>query len=378
MTLRRQQQLSQRPAGKAKAKAKAKAGSKAAATAKPSKVPAALTGRKCLTILEKLKKMVTLPKEARTLAREATKAARSRKRAEQEKSGGLLGRVLAKVSKSLEAEVAQARQEVDQAEEQQKILEAEQSEAQIQLKTAQEEVANCRTKLKESNKLITTESKALASCAAEKKAAIAEVKMADKECMQLEAVQEKMSQPLKQAEVRGPAARKQIHALCKAGQKVGFHQELLSVAPAVLKKDLERRRTFDQLVVKSLDSEFAKQAKALRSKLEENQQNLEDQDRTLEAKKMAVANAKDAVKQTARRIEEATEAVETGRKSVAAAKKRIKGLPSVLKKANRNFQRVQGRFEKFRGGPLGAYLKHQPVLEVDDHMPVDDTFEEDD
>lgn len=366
MTLRRQTQLKSAPAAKAKAKAKSTA--------------AGLTGKRCLTILDKLKKVVSLPKEAQALARQASKAAKSRKKAEQEKSGSLLGRVLAKVSKTLEEDVSKARLEVDKAEEQQKVCEAEKSEAEIQLKTAQQEVVSCRTKLKESNKLITAETKALATCASSKKAVASEVKLADKECRQLGDVQEKMYQPLKQAHVHGAAARKQINALCKAGQKVGFHKELLGVAPAVLRKELARRRTFDQLVVKSLDAEFAKQAEALRSKLEETQQSLEEQEQTLESKKKAVATAKETVKETSRQIEEATDAVETGRRSLAAAKKKIKGLPSVLKKVQRNYDRVQGRYDKFRGGPLSAYLKHQPVREVpdddEDDMQVDATLDD--
>eukprot|EP00439_Symbiodinium_sp_Y106_P018822 s737_g2.t1 len=151
------------------------------------------------------------------------------------------------------------------------------------------------------------------------------------------------------------------------------YSELLGVAPAVLRKELARRRTFDQLVVKSLDAEFAKQAEALRSKLEETQQSLEEPEQTLESKKKAVATAKEGrlrksetIKETNRQIEEATDAVETGRRSLAAAKKKIKGLPSVLKKVQRSYDRVQGRYEKFRGGPLSAYLKHQPVREVPD------------
>lgn len=358
MTLRRQGPM-KRPAKAPKVEA-------------PPKARGSLTSRRCLSILERVEKICTIPKETQQLFREAKRAAKSRQKTEQEKSASLLGTVMAKVVNVFEEEVRVAKDGLDKAKEEEKTLAAQQVDAETQLQNAKQAVQDHKTTLKETSKYIVTKTKALASASAERKSVSQDVKLAEKECHQLQQVQEKTYQPLKEAVTVGSTTRKQINLLCKAGQKVGFHQELLSIAPAVLKKELARRQTFDQLVLRSLDSEFSKRSQALLSKLQENRQSLDEQERAMDETQQAVQSAKETVKETGRKISEAEKAVETSKKSVSLIKKKAKTLPSMLKQAGRRYEQVSGRYAKFRSGPLATYLTYRPVRHIDEEEDMEE------
>ena len=318
-----------------------------------------LSSRRCSTILERVEKMCkALPKEAQGTLREAQKAAKKAFKSEDhEKSADLLGSVIAKAVKCFEEEMKAARDDFDKAKEAEQTVAAEQLEVETQLKDARQQVVDFKAKLKESTRCIAKKSQALAEASHERKGVVQELKLAEKEFQKLQHIHEKTYQPLRE----GSASRQQIGMLRRAGEKVGFHEELLSVAPEVLKKELTRRQTFDQLVLRSLDAEFSKKSKSLRSKVEENQQSLEDTDRVLDETKEQVLLAKETVKETSRKITESEALVESSRKSVSMVKKKAKSLPSVLKQVSRKFEQASGRYAKFRKGPLATFLTYRPM-----------------
>ena len=368
MTLRRQTPLMKRPAV-----------AKAVKDAPTAVAKGSLTSRRCLTILERVEKMCSIPKDIQKTFREAKRAAKSAKKGDHEKSATLLGSVMAKVVNAFEEEQRSARDGLEKAKEEEKTLSLEQVEAETQLKNAKQAMQDFKLKLKESSKNIVVQTKALAAASAERKSAIQDVKLAEKECQQLQEVQVKTYQPLRESRESsgsGAAIRKQINMLCKAGQKVGFHQELLSIAPAVLKKELTRRQTFDQMVLKSLDSEFSKRSQALQSKLEDNQESLTAQERAVEETREAMALAKETVKQTGRQIAHAEALVESSKQSLSQVKKKAKHLPSMLKQAGRKYEQTSGRYAKFRSGPLATYLAYRPVRQVDDDEDLKEEDEE--
>ena len=320
-----------------------------------------LSSRRCSTILERVEKMCkALPKEAQGALREAHKAAKKAfKGQDHEKSADLLGSVIQKAVRFFEEEMKTARDDLERAQEAEQSVAAEQLEVETQLKDARQQVLDFKAKLKESTKCIAKKSHALSEASYERKSVVQELKLAEKEFQKLQDIQEKTYQPLRE----GSASRQQISQLRRAGEKVGFHEQLLSVAPEVLKKELSRRQTFDQLVLRSLDAEFSKKSKGLRSKVEENQQSLQDTDRVLDETREQVLVAKETVKETSRKILESEALVESSRKSVSIVKKKAKSLPSVLKQVNRKFEQASGRYAKFRKGPLATFLTYRPMDE---------------
>merc|ERR1712178_469797 len=64
--------------------------------------------------------------------------------------------------------------------------------------------------------------------------------------------------PFKIAPVKGAKGQKQLKGLCQVGKECGFNDVLVNCLPAVLTKQLNKRRTFDALAIQQLDKEFSK------------------------------------------------------------------------------------------------------------------------
>jgi len=337
-----------------------------------------LTSARCLSIIKKLDALAVVPKgEVQTLKRQAMKAARSRRQAEQGNAPSLLGRVISAVATALDNDVRQAQAAEDEAKNQHHARLAEQGEAELRFKVSKQAVLDGKLQLREAERAVIRENKAIAAVKVEKKTVAEEVKVMDVEKKHLQQVAETIYKPLKEASMDRNAAQKHVRQLCKAGQKLGFHKELLMVMPPVLRKELERRQTFDKTVVRSLDNEFAKHAQSLQSKLQENELALHQQDEALHEKQSALAEAKAACKATARGLADAKSAVEKGKKAIALAKRSVRKLPAAVKQATRKLEQAQKLNDKFRKGPLATYLKFRPAKYVteSDTEPEDDDEE---
>merc|ERR1712070_1187770 len=119
-----------------------------------------------------------------------------------------------------------------------------------------------------------------------------------------------------------------MRLLCKAGEKHGLHKELLSVAPMILRKQLDKRQTFDRTVISSLDAEFTKHIDALSSDIQEREHSLQDHDSTLQAKHEALLKARAQKKASTRKIDQAVAHIGLGKKALVAARRRLKSQPS--------------------------------------------------
>jgi len=328
-----------------------------------------LTSKRCLMILKRLQTSIPSgDREIKALMKQASKAASSRRKAEQEKAGGLLGRVIARVATVLEAEVRKTKTEADKVHEEHRSSASSKSCTERNLSAAKQAVLDSKAQLKEVEKQISAETKAIASAKTEQKDAASEVKLVDEKKRQLMDAEEKAFRPLKTAELQGGATKKTINSLCKAGEKVGFHKELLSVMPVVLRKSLERRHTFDKTVVQSLDAAFAKHLQALSSELRASEDALCECAGALAQREENLSLAKEKRQATVTAIASAEAAVSDSQKALTLAKKRVRSLPKVLKQASLRAKQSQTRNEKFRRGALAAYLKLQPVR----HVAVED------
>merc|ERR1712232_1006376 len=142
---------------------------------------------------------------------------------------------------------------------------------------------------------------------------------------------------------------------------------LLDAAPAALRKSMSKRRTFDNVVVQSLDVAFAKTNDALRSEQQQTQQTLNDRNHTLKQAQEALAIAKERRRLALQQIEEAAEVEHSGKKSGIAAKPKMRIMPKIFKQTLRTLQQAQANNRKFRKGPLEEYMQHGGAEIIDDH-----------
>jgi hypothetical protein len=321
-----------------------------------------LSSRSCLAILKRVKAVGGLSNEQlRSSAQQAKRAASKRNKAEQEKAVPMLGRLLAGASAVLEADVRRLQTAFDEAQAAVAAGTRAQADADERLQEAHKAELDGKAQLKDVEKAIETGSKAIMGAMTGKRSAQAEVAATQGRKRQLQEAAEKVYKPLKEARVEGRAAGKQISELCKVGKKYGLHSELLAVAPAILRKQLDKRQTFDNIAVKSLDAEFTKHVHALSSKIQDGEQSLQAHSETLDAKQAAVQAAREQRKECARKLTQAKADLRKSKENALTIRKRVKGLPLALSKAKLLLEQAKGRVSKFRCGPVAQYTRVLPL-----------------
>lgn len=276
---------------------------------------------------------------------------------QKEEACTLLGRVLARVGVALEADVCQAQDAADKATNEHQDCVTKQYSAELALKKAKQAVLDSKVELKVASKAIGTEARGIAAADKQKRSAASKVQMWDNRKRLVQEVEENAFQPLKEASLDGPAVKKQIKYLRKAGQKIGFDEELMSIAHSALQKELQRRHTFDRFVVQSLDIEFAKRIGVLCSKQEKDEKVFHESSSALEQKKEALNMAKEKQELSALKMAEAKAALDANTQEAAEAKKQLACVDSELKRAMKNLERARTQDSIFRQGPLAAYMK---------------------
>lgn len=336
------------------------AAAKPAAAALPSST---LSSRACLAILKRLDALGGLPsKELKSLARKVKRIASRSKKVGHEDAALLLGALLARASEALEAEVRRLSGALDASRAAVEGGAQARAEAEERLRGALEAEKKEKAALKEANEAIEKDGKATSGAAAEKKTSQAQIKAMQGRKRQLEETVENVYRPLKEARVEEESmATKRIGVLRKVGKKHGLHPELLSVAPAILLKQLDKRQTFDRLAVESLDAEFAKHVGILASRIEDGEQALKAQAVSAQAKQVALQTVRAQRKEAAGKVAQAGATVRKSREALIRARQLARGLPAALSRAERDFERAKGRVSKFRCGPLAAYIRVLPL-----------------
>merc|ERR1712217_89776 len=226
---------------------------------------------------------------------------------------------------------------------------------------AQQTVLQSKTQLKLTEEAVETESKAIADAKKEHRSAAMEVRVSVGRKRNLEETVENVYQPLKEARVEGAACAKQAKYLNKIGKEHGFHRELLSVAPEVLKKQLDKRQTFDNLALSSLESEFAKHIRALDAKIKDGEGTLHDQKQTMDTKQLALASARSQRKESERTLAQAEAALRKKKESLLAAQRSRQSLPKALKQAESKLQNAAINVSKLRAGPVADSMRVAPL-----------------
>jgi len=215
----------------------------------------------------------------------------------------------------------------------------------------------------EAEKAVESVNQAINNTKANKKSAAVEIKEVSSKKRQLEDAEANIFRPLKEARIDGSES-KQLRQLCKIGQKHGLHRELLTIAPAVLKKQLDKRQTFDNLAVKSLGAEFDKHAKALASKLEDCEQAFTEKEHRLHNQQNELQGAKSHCKESRKKLLSVEARLEKGREALTAARQSVRKSPKSLKRATDKLESAQARVGKFRTGPLSTYERVLPLPRI--------------
>lgn len=179
---------------------------------------------------------------------------------------------LSGTEQQLESALAEAKEKVEGAAADRDSREAALEAAEANVATIQQSLIDAKASLKDVASAAEAARKDLKSLSAAHKVQAGELQAAASRVQRLQAAEQEIYKPLKEAAKAtfGPEERKQLNSLRKVGKAFGFHDTLMESVPSVLKKQLDKRRTFDNFVMGEMESAFLKQFEAMEVEMREH------------------------------------------------------------------------------------------------------------
>lgn len=150
--------------------------------------------------------------------------------------------------------------------------------------------------------------------------------------------------------------------LRKIGKELGFHEVLLDAAPAVLRKQPDKRQTFDGITLDQLEKEFSKHTVVLDAAFLGEELALQQHCAAVQQAHESLSNAEDELRESANDLEHAEKAFTVAKAKLAAAKKEVRGFKPDMRRATRDLRCALNRLSDFRSGPLAAFEALQAHL----------------
>jgi len=176
---------------------------------------------------------------------------------------------------------------------------------------------------------------------------------------QLHQVEKDAYQPLKEAAALGRKGQEQLKCIGKLGKQFGFQEALLESVPGVLKRSLDRRRTFDGFVMTQLEREFLKHYTEMEGKLKEGEEELQNYTHAVQEAQALLDESGHSLDESNHRLTEALAAVSPSKKTAVHARQHVRKFESDLQKYVRELKSAQARLNAFRSGPLDAFQELQ-------------------
>lgn len=161
--------------------------------------------------------------------------------------------------------------------------------------------------------------------------------------------------PLKEASAGGAKGQKQLNILCKVGKDFGFHDVLVGALPAILRKQPDKRRTFDGLAMTHLETEFERQKAKLDSAAQDEAASLAELSAALRDAQDSVANAKREQESSAQAVEEISNSLSRAKETLIFSRKHVRNYARDACQAERGLKSATSKLNSFRKGPLAAF-----------------------
>jgi hypothetical protein len=281
--------------------------------------------------------------------------------ADREALMSMLGELLRDIDGNLEAACRDAQGNLERVQADREAHDAAEVAAVTHLAEEKQAVADAKDALHISTKAVVESHGTFKNAHSEKRKSESELAAIVSKRRQLETTERDLYMPFKKQSAGSGAGQKRLKRLCHVGRNFGFHEVLLSTLPAVLRKQPDRRQTFDSIALDRLEVEFARHAADLEAATPSGKDAI---DRIVSSARTAQATlvaAEDARKERARAFAKAEEALAASKDAIAAARLRKRAFPAELRKAQGELARAEARLEAFRRGPLAALSAFLPI-----------------
>merc|ERR1712151_476760 len=119
--------------------------------------------------------------------------------------------------------------------------------------------------------------------------------------------------------------------LKQIGQTYKFHPELMQVSAAVFKKDLAKRRTFDNVILQHFEVELAKHSSDLQHSLMAGAEKVGEHATCVQDAQQQVLRAKEEYKQRGRELKHLETTLQENKDALVVARRSVRNLPRDIK-----------------------------------------------
>jgi chromosome segregation ATPase len=271
----------------------------------------------------------------------------------------LVREALVSTEKRLEEELREARKKVDGAQDDKVAREAAVVDAEAHLTRLKNTIIESKTAIKESSTSIGTSRKSLKVLQGAQKSSQEKLNTIASKVDKLHQVEKDAYLPLKESAALGRKGQEHLKCIGKLGKDFGFQEALLESVPGVLKRSLDRRRTFDGFVMTQLEREFMKHYTEMEGKLKESDEELRKHTHAVQEAQALLDESGHCLEESNQRLTEALVAVSPCKKTVVHARQHVRKFEFDLHKYVRDLDLAQARLFAFRSGPLDAFQELQ-------------------
>jgi len=168
---------------------------------------------------------------------------------------------------------------------------------------------------------------------------------------------------LKQASVKGAQGKKKIKQLQQVGKRFGFHDVLLNTTmPRVALKCIDKRQTFDRLVLDQMEAEFAKKHADLENNLNDEKSFKRDREAALQIAQNGLVDAQHKRDASASRLVEAEKSLATCKQSIVVARRELKKFDKDSQVTVRESSQLESKLNAFLDGPYAVFKELETFL----------------
>eukprot|EP00931_Biecheleriopsis_adriatica_P005364 TRINITY_DN106888_c0_g1_i1.p1 TRINITY_DN106888_c0_g1~~TRINITY_DN106888_c0_g1_i1.p1 ORF type:complete len:416 (-),score=127.91 TRINITY_DN106888_c0_g1_i1:254-1420(-) len=267
----------------------------------------------------------------------------------------MLTETLENMDASLSEKLKIAQQRVDGAEIDRQTREERLCLAEAHLVKVKEELAAKREEMFGAEEAVEQATRVLTSKEAEQRDLESRLHSNMAKLGQLEVAEQNVFRPFVQTQAGGPQAGKCLRDLRKVGKDFGFHDVLMNSIPDILRKEPERRQTFDALALKQMEVEFSRHISSHEAIVRESQQEILTCATAVQEAKAAQAAAVESRNLLARGMAEADARVVDGKDALEAARRHLRDFKKDARGACDAVKSCKAKLDAFRAGPVNAF-----------------------
>lgn len=341
---------------------------------KPARKTKMFTLKQCRAMTRKIAALDDIPASVRQALKQVDKLVIS----DRDSATTMLKKVLLKVERESLNALRAAYEHVGGAGTEKTARIDAQAAAESHLEELTKIVAEKKKALTSAEKAIESSRVDVVNAKAALKVAASELKAVTAKKSALEVVEKDTYSPLKEMPAGGQDGQKRLQRIRKTGKEYGFHGELLSVLPSILKKQPEKRQTFDDIVMQQLEREFAKHSMKMEEAFSDSQAGMDNHSSAVESAQSAVIKAKENRKRCSQELASAEAALLTGKQEIVAARHHVRNYAKDMRRNERDLARAKARVTKLRKGVLADFNRIMPSsteeeISEEEDVKYDDT-----